>query len=783
MKRIILLSISYFMCVQMFAQHSNCSVSPEPNTFTQQDGSVITLVAFGNEQENYLETPEGYTVLVNENNIFEYAYIDANGNLSPSGIKATNKTTFTGKNSFSKNLRYSKSQKAILAEAFSQLAQNNDKNIGKAGPQGFPAKGIRKVCVLLIQYPDLLATIDKSVYNNLFNQINYGGFGSVKDYYLRTSYGQLTLNSDVYGWFMADKNYINYGKSNANYNTNTRDLVRDAVVAADSAGVDFSPYDNDLDGKIDGLLILHAGIGAEEQSAPNANDYIWSFRSTYFGTLLVDGVTVSSFCMFPEKRYSNASYPAVGIGVITHEFGHILDLPDLYSTQSNGEGAGNFTNMAGGPWLNSERTPCLFDAWSKMSLEWHVPTIISQIGTYTIPKCAADSNFSYRINTSKTTEYFLLENKQLKGNDRYIPGKGLAIWHINGNYAKLLSAGGGNNVNNDTSKYGTGLMQADGLRHLEKATNRGDAGDLYPGTSNNRSFSGSTNPSSNFYPTTAGGVRATSNVTISNITQNTDSSITFTLGSKAFSSFDGGSLNGCVPYTIAFKNNSLFANNFKWNFGDSSAEVTTANPTYTFTKIGSYAVKLYVLDSINNAIDSSTQTFKINASPNAIGTVTRINADSFYFVNNSINADYVSWKMGNSSSNNAEPFGFKFSAVGVIPIKLIAYKASCTDTFKVVIDVWNTSVNETKMLNNVVIYPNPFGNELTVSFECMANQQADLTITNILGQQVYSNQMNTKSGINLFNLNNANSLEGNGIYFVRLSIDKQTYIYKIMKSN
>ncbi|MFZ4797583.1 MAG: M6 family metalloprotease domain-containing protein [Bacteroidia bacterium] len=783
MRKIILLGFLYLTGVQVFAQRSNCSVSPEPNTFTQQDGSIITLVALGNEQENYLETLEGYTVLVNDNNIFEYAYIDAKGNLSPSGIKATNKTTFSGKNSFSKNLRYSKIQKAILAEAFSQLAQNNDKNLGKAGPQGFPAKGINKVCVLLIQYPDLLATNTKSVYENLFNQLNYGGNGSVKDYYYRTSFGQLTLNSDVYGWYMADMNSINYGKSNTNYSVNTRDLVRDAVVAADSAGVDFSQYDNDLDGKIDGLLILHSGIGAEEQSAPNANNYIWSFRSTYFGSLLVDGKSVSSYCMFPEKRYSNASYPAVGIGVITHEFGHILDLPDLYSTQSKGEGAGNFTNMAGGPWLNGEKTPCLFDAWSKMALEWHTPTIISQIGTYTIPKCAADSNFSYRINTSKTTEYFLLENKQLKGNDKFIPGKGLAIWHINANYAKLLSGGGGNNVNNDTSKYGTGLMQADGQRHLEKGTNRGDGGDLFPGTSNNRNFSGSTNPSSNFYPTTAGGVRASTNVTISNITLNPDSSITFTLGSKAIAAFDGGSLKGCVPHTISFKNNSLFAKNFKWNFGDGSAEDTTLNPTYTFTQVGNYPVKLYVLDSLNNAIDSITQTYVISASPDAIGTVTRINADSFYFENKSANADYVSWKMGNSSSNNADPFGFKFSAIGVIPVKLIAYKASCTDTFKWEIDVWNTSISENKMANNIVVYPNPFGNELNISFESKANQQAVLTITNVLGQQVFSNKMNTKAGVNLFSLNNANSLEGIGIYIVKLTIDNQTYIYKIMKNN
>jgi M6 family metalloprotease-like protein len=383
---------------------------------------------------------------------------------------------------------------------------------------------------------------------------------------------------------MADNNYINYGKSNPNYSANTQDLVRDAVVAADSAGVDFKQYDNDNDGEVDGLVLLHAGIGAEEQSAPNANNYIWSFRSTYWGSLTTnDGVSIGSFCFFPEKRYNNAAYSTVGIGVMTHEFGHILDLPDLYSTQSRGEGSGNYTNMAGGPWLNGEKTPCLFDAWSKMVMEWHTPTLISQNGTYTIPKAAADSNFSYRINTTRTNEYFLLENKQLKGNDRYIPGRGLAIWHVNTNTAKLLSAGGGNNVNNDTARYGLGLEQADGQRHLERATNRGDGGDLFPGLTNNKTFNSNSNPSSYFHPTTQG-VRLPTNVAISNITINPDSSITFTLGSKAFAAFDGGSLTGCVPRTINFKNTSQFTSKFKWNFGDNSAEDTTVNPTTYFYK-------------------------------------------------------------------------------------------------------------------------------------------------------------------------------------------------------
>ncbi|MBJ7428197.1 MAG: M6 family metalloprotease domain-containing protein [Bacteroidia bacterium] len=779
MKRIFLLSFSFLLSLTSFAQRSNCGVYPEPNTITQTDGSTITLVAFGNEQEHYLETITGYTVLVNANGILEYAYLDKNGNLSPSGIKATNADQFMGKNSFTKHLRYSKNQQAILAETFTQLTKLETANLGKAGPKGFPAKGIRKVCVLLIEYPDLRATVQKSVIENLFNQTNYTNTGCFREYYQRTSFGQLTLNSDVYGWYMADMNYINYGKSNANYSANTRDLVRDAVVAADSAGVDFAQYDNDQDGKVDGLVLLHAGIGAEEQSAPNANNYIWSFRSTYFGSLVTnDGKSISSFCFFPEKRYNNASYSTVGIGVMTHEFGHILDLPDLYSTQSNGEGSGNFTNMAGGPWLNGEKTPCLFDAWSRMVMEWHEPTLISQNGTYTIPKALADSNFSFRINTTRANEFFLLENRQLKGNDRYIPGRGLAIWHINTNTAKLLSGGGGNNVNNDTARYGTGLMQADGLRNLERGTNRGDAGDLYPGSTNNRNFNNFTNPSSDLHPTTQG-VRTPSNVTISNITVNPDSSITFSLGNKPFASFSGGATSGCVPYTINFKNNSQFANNYKWNFGDGSTEVNDANPTYTFTTAGTYTVKLYVLDSLSAPIDSITQNYLVNESPLAMGSITRLSADSFYFENKSTGQDFVKWRFGTSSNTIQEPFGFSFKTPGKIDINLIAYKSNCTDTFTTTIDIWNTSVIEAKLAENISIYPNPFAEEINVSFEGFTTNLGTLSVQNILGQEVYSQPFTSKKGMNNLNLNLPLA---NGIYFIKLNINNQLFTQKVLKN-
>jgi immune inhibitor A len=87
------------------------------------------------------------------------------------------------------------------------------------------------------------------------------------------------------------------------------------------------------------------------------------------------------------------------------------------------------------------------------------------------------------------SEYFLLENRQRTGYDSDLPGDGLLIWHID-------EAQPGNT---DENHYKVGLMQADGNRDLELDHNRGDAGDPYPGSSGNASFTKSTTPNSLSY--------------------------------------------------------------------------------------------------------------------------------------------------------------------------------------------------------------------------------------------------------------------------------------------
>jgi immune inhibitor A len=87
----------------------------------------------------------------------------------------------------------------------------------------------------------------------------------------------------------------------------------------------------------------------------------------------------------------------------------------------------------------------------------------------------------------------------MAGFDMSLPSGGLLIWHVDE----------AQQTNTDENHYKVALMQADGRRDLERSGNRGDPGDAYPGTSNNRTFNATSKPNSNAYSNAASCVAVT----------------------------------------------------------------------------------------------------------------------------------------------------------------------------------------------------------------------------------------------------------------------------------
>lgn len=111
------------------------------------------------------------------------------------------------------------------------------------------------------------------------------------------------------------------------------------------------------------------------------------------------------------------------------------------------------------------------------------------------------------------SEYFLIENRQLKGRDADLPAGGLLLWHIDEQKEDNTS---------ENTNYKVGLVQADGLEELERMRDQGDNGDPFPGVKNVRLVSSTTTPSTNAHN------GAPTDLVISNISDSADI-MTFTV--------------------------------------------------------------------------------------------------------------------------------------------------------------------------------------------------------------------------------------------------------------
>jgi M6 family metalloprotease-like protein len=406
---------------------------PDPVKYQLPDGTKIEILLKGDEKVRWAETLDGYSILLNKDGFYEYALLNEKGDMVRSGVRAYNlsqrpndhKSTLEG---LSKKLHFSKSQISIMK----QIWQIKEKEASKAS-KAFPTTGNRKLICILIGYSDLSFTKTQTEFDNLFNQIGYstgGATGSVKDYYLENSYDQFNLTVDVAGPYTASNTMSYYGANDGSgWDLRPRELVTEAVYAA-NADVDFSDYDNDSDGEVDGVYVIYAGYGEEAGASANA---IWA-HAWAISTVTLDGVDISRYSCSAELR-GNSGSNITNIGVICHEFGHVLSAPDFYDTDYDDDGTwmdgtGEWDMMAGGSWNNNGATPAHHNMFTKYYYYgWVTPSTLSAAASVTMNNSAENAE-AYLINTSTSNEYFLIENRQQVGFDASIPGSGLIIYHV-----------------------------------------------------------------------------------------------------------------------------------------------------------------------------------------------------------------------------------------------------------------------------------------------------------------------------------------------------------------
>lgn len=490
MKKLLLFAIAMLTASMAMAVPAH----PGTATVVQPDGTRLTIRLCGDEYLHFNTTADGYTITQRADGCYVYAQRNASGGLEPSTCVAHNADERTADellwlHDIDKHLMPTMTPGAAREQQAELARRARTRQAATTSAPEYDYNNFLGL-IILVQFNDRAFSRSDyaELFNNMVNQRNYTGYdntqtgrysGSVNDYFYDNSDGQFSPVFDIIGPVTID-----HSQFDANGTSNAAPLTVAAIDAADSL-VDYSHYDRDGDGMVDMIYFVFAGIGSNITG--NDSRLIWphaSFIYTWgqdgYPTWVVrDDTYMGRYACSTELHGTNSWSIIDGIGVICHEFGHVLGLPDLYDTDYEGSGGdsphpGEWTIMAGGGYQNNGRTPAGYSLYERYALGFAMPQLIGEEGDYSLPPIG-NSNQGYRLNTPVKKEFFLIENRQKTSKwDQYLPGHGMLVFRVDSTNANPWNR---NEVNNNPKHNYFTLIRAGGTTDSQA---RGS--DPFPGT-------------------------------------------------------------------------------------------------------------------------------------------------------------------------------------------------------------------------------------------------------------------------------------------------------------
>jgi len=250
-------------------------------------------------------------------------------------------------------------------------------------------------------------------------------------------------------------------------------MLRDAIALAEMPAPE-GERDLLATARPDFVVVTFAGPGAESDIEKKAKGLPWSNAVEGPDFAQVGETPISRGMVVAEDPFP----PLSPFGVMAHEFGHVLGLPELYAPNMPHEGIGIWGLMGQGTWVGRGDAPPHLCAWSKLTLGWVDPIVVEKTQRIELPGVARGGQVVkvYAKGPHEPWEYFLIENREQHGADRRIPGPGLLIWHVDERQTSYRRS------QDDAAHKRVDLLTADSWpSHLDvghtRGGNRGDAGD------------------------------------------------------------------------------------------------------------------------------------------------------------------------------------------------------------------------------------------------------------------------------------------------------------------
>ncbi len=316
-----------------------------------------------------------------------------------------------------------------------------------------PSRGDLRLLAILADFPDRRLDHDRQYFLDLLDRF-VGYYGEVSAGRLRI---QPTLASAV----------ATLPSPRATY-------VQRPEALAEAAAAAFG--DAESLGRADALVVFFAGPGRESHVEGGDPNDPWSNYTVI--SPVVSASRLREACVIAEEEVA----PFGNFGVLCHEFGHLLGLPELYAPGgAPQEGIGVWGLMGQGTWLRLGERPPHPCAWSKARLGWVDVDTVERTTRGVVLPAVQESARVVKIpaTAARAEEYYLVENRARVGADASLPAEGLLVWHVD------ESVGGFRTGESVAAHKLLHLVEADGRGDLDRGHaaggNRGDRTDPFSG--------------------------------------------------------------------------------------------------------------------------------------------------------------------------------------------------------------------------------------------------------------------------------------------------------------
>ena len=239
--RIKLLCVVCLMNIFWNMPVSSMPAFPGDISYVQPDGTIVKYKLKGDEHHHWMESIDGHILKKADNGFLVYAQ-ESDEQIVASSVP------YTGNDAQAARKVNLLNRQALMRIERAEVAPT----LQLEGT--FPLTGQRKLLMLLVNFADTQVTFSRDDFDAMMNSANYRSTGSFRDFYLENSYGQLDVETTVVGWIQLSKNKNMYSTENMT------ELIREALSKVQDE-IDFSQFDNDGDGELDGLSIIHQGTG------------------------------------------------------------------------------------------------------------------------------------------------------------------------------------------------------------------------------------------------------------------------------------------------------------------------------------------------------------------------------------------------------------------------------------------------------------------------------------------------------------------------------------------